>query len=1019
MNIIDIQQSWQLVKTLSQDFTNKQNHYLSSKYNEAEVRKDFIDKLFKAIGWDVDHDTQRDPYQQEVKIEKAEKKAKGRADYAFSIAPHFRRVRFFVEAKSPQKKIDTPDNCFQAIRYSWPKGIAIAVLTDFNSIHIIDSRFRPNINSATSRVVKSWHHSEFLDFNKFSELYYLLSREYVGNGSIENFSQNHLPIPKVATKQYEMFAAEARDFDDDFLDKLDEWREALAIVFKQSRADLNGEQLTECVQRTIDRLVFIRFLEDKSIEPNPIIERFGQNNKTQWHDFIHVSKRLDQIYNGVVFKPHSIIDSPAFELHSTVFADICDELTDQNSPYNFDSIPVEILGRIYERFLGKVVLIKRNAVEVEEKEDVRKAGGVFYTPDYIVAYMVEQSLAAQVASKSAVEIMQLSAIDTACGSGSFLIGVFAYLIQALTAYWRNNPKGAPKNTIETRDGELHLTLQYKRQVLINCIYGVDIDAQAVEVAQLSLYLKLLDEETTYSAQQQQLEIGAALLPSLNQNIVVGNSLITGDLFAFDKLHQLKSLDFKATFPQVFKAGGFDLVIGNPPYIKEGKHSKPFEHIKGSPYYLGKMDIWYMFACRGLDWLKPETGTLALIATNNWVTNAGAKKLREKINQHAQIKQLINFGDYKVFKDAGIQTMILIAAHNHAAMQYSFDYRKLTGIKRTLSDAQALLEKTNQAGCEYLTPTIDRTVKADAPLTFSNNAFEQLLNKIAEKRNFFLDDKKEVAQGIVPNPDVLSAKSLKLISKKRQRENHNLKGQGVFVVESNFFTDPSHAEMQFLKPMFEPTEVKRYFIASDASKKIIYSTKANTLDSPLPTRLIDHLDKFKEVMTERRECKMGRIEHHHLHWPRDEYFFNSGPKILSVRKCAEPTFVYTKSEAYVMMAFNIIKTKRANLLYLTALFNSKLVKFWLKHRGKMQGQMLQVDKEPLLAIPLCLPNKAEQTRIAKLTERLIECQTHIANANTDAERMQYLRIYEQSEQTVQAAINTIYALDENECSMLET
>ena len=1013
MSILDIQQSWQLVKILSQDFTSKQNHYLSSKYNEAEVRKDFIDKLFKAIGWDVDHDTQRDPYQQEVKIEKAEKKAKGRADYAFSIAPHYRRVRFFVEAKSTQNKIDTPDNCFQAIRYSWPKGIAIAVLTDFNTVHIIDSRFRPNINSATSRVVKSWHHSEFLDFDKFSELYCLLSREYVGNGSIENFSQNHLPVPKIATKQYALFPAEARDFDDDFLDKLDEWRESLAVVFKLTRADLNGEQLTECVQRTIDRLVFIRFLEDKSIEPNPIIERFGQNNKTHWHDFIHVSKRLDQTYNGVVFKPHSIIDSPAFELKSAVFADICDELTDQNSPYNFDSIPVEILGRIYERFLGKVVLIKRDAVQVEEKEDVRKAGGVFYTPDYIVAYMVEQSLAAQIADKTAAEILQLRTIDTACGSGSFLIGVFAYFIQALTSYWCNNPKGTPKNTVETRDGELHLTLQYKRQVLINCIYGVDIDAQAVEVAQLSLYLKLLDEETTYSAKQQQLEIGAALLPSLNQNIVVGNSLITleygtGDFFELDKLHILKSLDFKATFPQVFKAGGFDLVIGNPPYIKEGKHSKPFKHIKGSPYYLGKMDIWYMFACRGLDWLKPDTGTLAFIATNNWVTNAGAKKLREKINLHAQIKQLIDFGDYKVFKDAGIQTMILIATHSHAVAQYTFDYRKLTGNNRTLIDAQALLERANQLGCEYLAPSIDRTAKADAPLTFSSNVFEQLLNKIAEKRNFSLDGNKEVKQGIVPPQDFLNAAGKAKLGRRYKV------GEGIFNLthQEKIDLNLSLAETNLIKPFYTTVELKKYFGNKQNQYWIIYtdsSYKKPEAISPYPN-LKQHLDKFAKIITSDNRP-------YGLHRARDEQFF-IGKKIISVRKCKEPTFTYTDFDCYVSQTYNIIKTKRANLLYLTALLNSNLIKFWLKHKGKMQGQMFQIDKEPLLAIPLCLPNKVEQGRIAKITEQLIECQTHIANANTDAERMQYQRIYKQIEQTVQAAINTIYTLDKNECAMLE-
>jgi adenine-specific DNA-methyltransferase len=207
------------------------------------------------------------------------------------------------------------------------------------------------------------------------------------------------------------------------------------------------------------------------------------------------------------------LDDSTFEPDSAIFSNICDELTDEHSPYNFDSIPVEILGRIYERFLGKIVLAKRKTIEVVEKEDVRKAGGVFYTPDYIVAYMVEHSLGQQTKGKKPEDILKLRIIDTACGSGSFLIGVFAHLTHELAIYWRKQSKH-PKGVVEVRDGEAHLTLQYKRQILLNCIYGVDIDPQAVEVAQLSLYLKLLEEETTDSAnQQKQLEIGVALLPS--------------------------------------------------------------------------------------------------------------------------------------------------------------------------------------------------------------------------------------------------------------------------------------------------------------------------------------------------------------------------------------------------------------------------------------------------------------------------------------------------------------------------
>ena len=385
--------AWAATTQLSQSFINNRSHYVESgSYQEAEVRADFIDKFFIALGWDVSHSIQRDPYRQEVKIEKSTpKRSSGRADYAFSLAPFFRRMRFLVEAKRPQHTILSPDNCFQTIRYGWPLAVPICVLTDFNNLHVIDTRFRPNINSAVSRVITSWRCDEYFNKDKFSEIYWLLSREAVADGAIDRFAETVLPNEQTATRQYSLFAAETRNFDDDFLDKLDEWREQLAVVFKKTDNTLDGGQLTEIVQRTLDRLIFIRFLEDKLIEQEPIVARFGQRNKTHWQDFVTASKRLDQIYNGIVFKHHIILDDKRFQPVSTAFADICDELTDDHSPYNFDTIPVEILGRIYERFLGKEVLAKRTKIEVAEKNDVRRAGGVYYTPDYIVTYMVEQS----------------------------------------------------------------------------------------------------------------------------------------------------------------------------------------------------------------------------------------------------------------------------------------------------------------------------------------------------------------------------------------------------------------------------------------------------------------------------------------------------------------------------------------------------------------------------------------------------------------------------------------------------
>jgi adenine-specific DNA-methyltransferase len=633
--------AWIIASRLSADFLANKSHYLSNNYQESEVRKDFIDKLFSALGWDVDHNFQLDPYRQEVKIEKSAKGERGKADYAFSLSPFFHRVRFFVEAKRPQLDIATPDNCFQAIRYSWPRRVPIAVLTDFYHIHIIDSRFRPNIGTATARVVRTWNCSQFGERESFAEIYWLLSREAVAADSIERFADEHLPAQQVAVRQYSLFPNDTREFDEDFLAKLDEWREDLAVVFKRADVGLNGEQLTEAVQKTLDRLIMVRFLEDKLIEEQPIITRFGQRGKSHWADFISASNRLDQIYNGIVFKAHPILESRNFTPEDTAFSQICDELTDEHSPYNFNAIPVEILGRIYERFLGKIVSEKRGKINIVEKESVRKAGGIYYTPDYIVAYMVEQSLGKLVAGKSANELLSLRVIDTSCGSGSFLIGVLRFLLQANVSALQSEGKGRSKD-IEIRDGELHLTMRRKREILLQCIYGVDIDPQAVEVAQLSLYLKLLEDETTFSAHQQ-IEMGAALLPSLANNIIEGNSLVTldeeGELFSFERLRETKSLDFKETFRDVFKAGGFDLLIGNPPYIKEYTNRDAFEFVRGSPYFLGKMDIWYLFACRGFDWLKQDTGLLAFIATNNWVTNAGARRLREKITREATIEQL--------------------------------------------------------------------------------------------------------------------------------------------------------------------------------------------------------------------------------------------------------------------------------------------------------------------------------------------------------------------------------------------
>ena len=380
--------------------------------------------------------------------------------------------------------------------------------------------------------------------------------------------------------------------------------------------------------------------------------------------------------------------------------------------------------------------------------------------------------------------------------------------------------------------------------------GKILHSQAVEVAQLSLYLKLMEDETTNSAHQSQMEIGAALLPSLMNNVVVGNSLVSlddgdGDLFVLEKLRATKSLNFKATFPKVFQSGGFDLVIGNPPYIKEYTNREAFERVHNSPYYEGKMDLWYLFACLGLDWLKPESGVLAFIATNNWVTNAGAKKLRAKITVDAQIKQLIDFGDFKVFRDAGIQTMILIAQRSQKLASYQFDFRRLIGIKPQLSDAQALLEKVTGRDREYLTPTLDRSRVPTAPLTFSNSNIEAVLNQIASKKNFELDGK-EIGNGIHPHHD--------FVNKKIADASNGIftNGEGIFGLTQNEKNNLNLTkdELRLIKPYFTSEELERYYANPQNKLWIIYTgSEFKNPETILPyPNLKTHLDKFKQVIT---------------------------------------------------------------------------------------------------------------------------------------------------------------------------
>jgi len=567
--------AFERVGKLVADFRQHEKAYTAPAYSESDVRKDFIDKFWIALGWDVNHEQQTNPYAQDVKVERnvEVKGRKKKADYAF-LAPNFRDVRFFVEAKKPARNIDNADDYFQTIRYGWNAQAALCVLTDFEQFRILDCRYKPDVQTALHRAVQKFHYTDYADADRFREIYYLFSREAAINGALEKYAAT-LPKPKGKAAHRKVSGGSYKSVDEDFLQELDDLREELARAFKNRNAHLNGEELTEATQRTIDRLVFMRFLEDKLIEPDAIVAKLGERGGAAWTDFVNESARLDRIYNGIIFKRHSIIDSPDFIIDEKSFAGVRGRLAHTDSPYDFNSLPVHILGSIYERFLGKVITTTDKRAKVEEKPEVRKAGGVYYTPAYIVRYIVEHTVGRLIAGKSPEQIAEMRFADIACGSGSFLLGVYDELLRYHTAYYNepeNRRKAVKNGCIENPDGTLRLALKQRKRILLDNIYGVDLDAQAVEVAQLSLFLKLLEDETTASAKGHQLEFRETMLPSLDRNVIHGNSLIgwdilDGQLFEGDEERKLYPLDFAQAFPEVMRRGGFDAIVGNPPYVR--------------------------------------------------------------------------------------------------------------------------------------------------------------------------------------------------------------------------------------------------------------------------------------------------------------------------------------------------------------------------------------------------------------------------------------------------------------------
>lgn len=653
------------VRVLAERYLQYETQYRSSSYLESQVRLDFLDEFWVALGWDVRHTQQFNPYRQEVRVEKSQdvgEQGRKRPDYTFYLEPEFRDPKFIVEAKRPGVALTDPDPLLQAIRYGWNAGLSVVVLHNFAEFVIVDTRSRPDPRTAQSKVLLNLSILQLRDQEHFDKVFYLFSRPAVADGALLRFSQS-LPTPRRAQAQMGLFQGGYRAIDLDFLETLEEWRDHLARNLKNHNHWMDSAALTECTQRILDRLVLLRFLEDKQIETRITINSINQKHHV-WSNFQKASRQLDSIYNGIVFKYHPLIDGAKLHVDEVAFAEICGALDPSVSDYDFAQIPIQILGSIYERFLGKVIVATDKRARVEERPEVRKAGGVYYTPTHIVHHIVDGTLGPILSGKSFDALKKLKLCDTACGSGSFLIAAFDALVQAAAAWFNENPQKAKEAGCIPVDGGWRLSLTQKRELLVSCVFGMDLDHQAIEVAQLSLSLKLLEDETAGSAFFGQQEIEQALLPSLAYNIIWGNALVDVDFYESDMFPEadlkLKPTAITRSFASVFKQGGFDAIVGNPPYLFITEISQEEKDYFNRRYQTVeyRFDIYGLFIERAVTELLVKGGRLGYIIPHTLLANDSFTKLRELLLENTTLVEVTDIGP-GVFQGAKNETMVFV------------------------------------------------------------------------------------------------------------------------------------------------------------------------------------------------------------------------------------------------------------------------------------------------------------------------------------------------------------------------
>lgn len=1017
------------IADLVKRFEENREVYTSGGYNETQIRREFIDPFFKELGWDIDNEQGYAEAYKDVIHEDAIKV--GAPDYCFRIGG---ARKFFIEAKKPAVNLkDDIHPAFQLRRYAWSAKLPLSVLTDFEEFAVYDCRVKPSkIDKASNARIKYYTYKDYLE--KWDEIAGIFSRDAVLKGAFDKYASSSKG--RKGTDEV----------DRAFLSEIQSWRRELAVNIAHLNPTLTNRELNFVVQRMIDRIIFLRICEDRGIEDYGTLLGLC-NGHGVYERLFEVFEKADQRYNSGIFHFHPEKDrreppdelSPTVKIDDQVLKEIFKNIYYPESSYEFSVLPVEILGQVYEQFLGEVIHLDDNhRAVIELKPEVKKAGGVYYTPAYIVEYIVKNTVGKLVDGKTPRQVAKLRVLDAACGSGSFLIGAYQYLLDWHCDWYVKDGdekwfKGKQPVIYQHGENDWRLTVAEKKRILINNIFGVDIDSQAVEVTKLSLLLKVLEGENGEAISKQYRFLHERVLPDLGENIKCGNSLIGSDIYSgaqaklWDDNERLRvnAFDWDKEFPEVMKAGGFDAVIGNPPYIriqvmKEwAPREVEFYKERYKSAESGNYDIYVVFVEKALS-LLAKTGRLGFILPHKFFNAKYGEPLRGIISSGKHLSHVVHFGDQQVFDGATTYTCLMFLDKTN---KEQFSVVKVSDLRvwRAGEDQEVGFVSTKE-------------IKA-GEWNFTVGKESGLVRKMADLPNKLASISEKIFQGLVTSADPVYLLD-PLASEK----------DGFVHVRSNATGKEYVLECSVVRPLCKGSrDIRRYNaipskrvvfpydpkISAETGKTVLIPEDEFCLKFP---KVWEYLQENLTILRDREKGKMRHAGWYGYVYPKSVSLF-ARPKILTPSIAASASFTLDcAGELYFVGSgggggggYGITLKADCQLSenYVLGLLNSKILDWYLKQiSSRFRGGYFAYNRQYIEQLPIRLINFAEKTdkanhdRIVFLVESMLSLNKQLVASRTDQEKIALLRQIDATDNEIDQLVYKLYGLSEEEIGIVE-